>query len=62
MRHEARPARGYPARHDGTLRGYNTRLAALPIPDDLWAELKHEGLLPEAAPVPASDGRERRPS
>ena len=23
-----------------------------PIPDDLWAELKHEGLLPEAAPTP----------
>jgi D-threo-aldose 1-dehydrogenase len=40
----------------------NARLASLPVPDDLWAELKHEGLLPEAAPVPASDGRERRPS
>nr|WP_254023968.1 aldo/keto reductase [Mesorhizobium ventifaucium] len=23
-----------------------------PIPNDLWAELKHEGLLPESAPVP----------
>jgi D-threo-aldose 1-dehydrogenase len=40
----------------------NARLASLPIPDDLWAELKHEGLLPEAAPVPAADGLERRPS
>jgi len=26
----------------------------VPIPDDLWAELKHEGLLREDAPTPSS--------
>lgn len=31
----------------------NADLMALPIPADLWAELKHEGLLREDAPVPA---------
>ena len=32
-----------------------TRMSA-PIPRDLWQELKHEGLLAEAAPVPADCG------
>ena len=31
----------------------NLRLFAHPIPGDLWAELKHETLLREDAPVPA---------
>jgi D-threo-aldose 1-dehydrogenase len=26
----------------------------LPIPDELWAELKHEGLLRDGAPTPSS--------
>ena len=30
----------------------NVRLLQTPIPADLWAELKHEGLLREDAPVP----------
>ena len=30
----------------------NLRLAAFPVPSDLWDELRHEGLLPEEAPVP----------
>jgi hypothetical protein len=25
---------------------------SMPIPDDLWAELRSEGLLPQEAPVP----------
>lgn len=33
----------------------NLAWAALPIPPDLWAELKAEGLLPEHAPVPEGD-------
>ena len=28
-------------------------LMAARIPPDLWAELKHEGLMPRSAPVPA---------
>jgi D-threo-aldose 1-dehydrogenase len=31
----------------------NKLLMATPIPAGLWAELKHEGLMPEYAPVPA---------
>lgn len=30
----------------------NDEAMRFPIPDDLWAELKHEGLLPEEAPTP----------
>jgi aryl-alcohol dehydrogenase-like predicted oxidoreductase len=30
----------------------NARLFEQPIANDLWLELKHEGLLPEDAPVP----------
>jgi D-threo-aldose 1-dehydrogenase len=30
----------------------NKGLIAMPIPADLWAELKHEGLMPASAPVP----------
>ena len=30
----------------------NLRLAGLPVPSDLWSELRQEGLLPRAAPVP----------
>ena len=30
----------------------NFDMAGFPIPADLWAELKHEGLLPENAPTP----------
>ena len=30
----------------------NNEAMRVPIPDDLWAELKHEGLLPEEAPTP----------
>ncbi len=40
----------------------NARLASAAIPDDLWAELKDQRLLPDAAPVPAAEGLERRPS
>jgi hypothetical protein len=32
----------------------NLRWLDLSIPDDLWAELKHEGLLREDAPTPSS--------
>jgi D-threo-aldose 1-dehydrogenase len=32
----------------------NLALMTTPIPADLWTELKHEGLMPEAAPVPPS--------
>jgi D-threo-aldose 1-dehydrogenase len=31
----------------------NAEALAFPIPDELWAELRHEGLLHPAAPVPA---------
>jgi len=31
----------------------NSRLISMPIPGDLWREMKSEGLLPEEAPVPA---------
>jgi len=31
----------------------NVAMMQVEIPNDLWAELKHEGLLPEAAPTPA---------
>jgi D-threo-aldose 1-dehydrogenase len=30
----------------------NNEMLRFPIPDDLWAELKHEGLLPAGAPTP----------
>ena len=30
----------------------NVNMVSFDIPDDLWAELKHEGLLPENAPTP----------
>ena len=30
----------------------NLRMVQVSIPDDLWAELKHEGLIPEEAPTP----------
>ena len=30
----------------------NAAMLAFPIPDDLWAELKHEGLLPDDVPTP----------
>jgi D-threo-aldose 1-dehydrogenase len=30
----------------------NIEMASHPIPVDLWAELRHEGFLPEHAPVP----------
>jgi D-threo-aldose 1-dehydrogenase len=29
----------------------NVRMAALPIPADLWNELKHEELIPAEAPI-----------
>ena len=32
----------------------NAAMLALPIPDDLWRELKHEGLLRADAPTPES--------
>ncbi|TBL81181.1 aldo/keto reductase [Paenibacillus thalictri] len=31
----------------------NINMLEFPIPPDLWKEMKHEGLLPEEAPVPA---------
>ena len=30
----------------------NNEMLQFPIPNDLWAELKHEKLLPEEAPTP----------
>ena len=33
----------------------NVRDFTLPIPDDLWTELRAEGLLPEHVPVPRGD-------
>lgn len=30
----------------------NFHMAGYPIPPDLWAELKHEGLIPQSAPTP----------
>ena len=32
----------------------NFSMAGYPIPDDLWTELRHEGLIPEEAPTPSS--------
>jgi D-threo-aldose 1-dehydrogenase len=34
----------------------NVRMFETPIPDDLWAELLAENLLPRDAPVPATHG------
>jgi D-threo-aldose 1-dehydrogenase len=31
----------------------NLKLMSTPIPSDLWAELKHQGLMPDGAPVPS---------
>jgi D-threo-aldose 1-dehydrogenase len=34
----------------------NARMVRLPIPEELWVELKAEGLLPAHAPVPSQRG------
>ncbi|MBA3796017.1 MAG: aldo/keto reductase [Chloroflexi bacterium] len=43
------PGASSPAQQARNVEGFRTA-----IPDDLWAELKHEGLLREDAPVPAA--------
>ncbi len=43
-----------PGMANGAEAAENLRLLAHPIPADLWAELKHEGLLRADAPVPKS--------
>ena len=35
----------------------NLHLARFPVPSDLWSELRQEGLLPHAAPVPLGGGK-----
>jgi D-threo-aldose 1-dehydrogenase len=34
----------------------NFRLLRFPIPSDFWAEMCHEAMLPEEAPVPGDGG------
>jgi D-threo-aldose 1-dehydrogenase len=46
------PGASGPAQQAQTVEAFRTE-----IPDDLWAELKHEGLLREDAPVPGRSSR-----